>query len=159
MMDVIWLLGNEILLLGDFNIDLQKTHPRWHSLINSYNLTQCISPPTRLKPNSNSSTLLDHIYTSNIKSLKEICVPVIGVSDHNAVCITWNKTGFKIPKSSHTLVHFRSFKHFELHYFQSDLYSSHLKNVYGYDNPDDALLFWIDTFLNIVNKHMPLIQR
>ena len=157
MMDTVWLSGQEVLLLGDLNIDLFQTHSQWRSIIRAYNLNQCVTLPTRVT--SKSSTLIDHIYSSDITCLREVCVPSIGISDHNAVCVTWNKAGFKMPKTSHVLITFRSFKNFKLHAFHSDLASTPFSNIYSFTDADNALSFWIAAFLSVVDKHIPLIQR
>ena len=157
MMDTFWLLNKEMLFLGDMNIDLIQSHSKWHNIINSYNLRQCVTVPTRVT--SKTCTLIDHIYSSNVSSITEICVPPIGISDHNAICVTWMKKGFKIPKITHSVITFRSFKSFNLSGFQSDLQSAPFQNIYNFTNPDDALTFWTSTFLSVINKHIPLIQK
>ena len=44
LMDSVWLSGKEILLLGEFNIDLLNVnHYNWQNIIRSYNLSQCIT--------------------------------------------------------------------------------------------------------------------
>jgi hypothetical protein len=68
MMDTVWLLKKEILLLGDLNIDLFQSHTQWRNIITSFNLHQCVTLPTRVT--SKSSTLLDHIYSSNTSSIR-----------------------------------------------------------------------------------------
>ena len=157
-MDSVWLLGKEILLLGDFNIDpLNVNHSNWQNITRSYNLSQCITRPTRIT--HSSRTLIDHIYSSNPSSLIEICIPCIGVSDHYAACVTWSKKNFKIPRRQHTSITFRSFKRFNLTAFLSDLNLSGLSNILAFRDPDEALSSWVKTYLAVVDKHIPLIQR
>ena len=64
----------DILLLGDFNIDLLKPHSSWDSTITLLGLTQIIEPPTRTTPTS--ATLIDHIYiytqTTQMHSLMSV---------------------------------------------------------------------------------------
>ena len=64
-----------VVLLGDFNIDMQKTNPAWDSTISLFGLDNMITSPTRITPHS--STLIDHIYTSDIYTLCQIvlCLP------------------------------------------------------------------------------------
>ena len=157
MMDNVWLLQKEILLMGDLNMDLLQLCSKWQNIFTSYNLTQCVNVATRIT--QKCSSLLDHIYSSNINSLSEICVPTVGCSDHNAICVTWRKKGFKIPKTTHILTMFRSFKKFDLLSFQSDLQAAPFQNIYGFADPDEALLFWSKTLLTVVNKHIPFIQK
>ena len=65
----------DILLLGDFNIDLLKPHSSWDSTITLLGLTQLIESPTRITPTS--ATLIDHIYTNNPDAFTDV-----SVSDH-----------------------------------------------------------------------------
>ena len=62
----------DILLLGDFNIDLLKPHSSWDSTITLLGLTQLIESPTRITPTS--ATLIDHIYiqTTQMHSLMSV---------------------------------------------------------------------------------------
>ena len=64
-----------VVLLGDFNIDMQKTNPAWDSTISLFGLDNMITSPTRITPHS--STLIDHIYTSDIYTLCQVvlCLP------------------------------------------------------------------------------------
>ena len=96
MMDVVWLESKEIILIGDFNIDLSKTNKPWTDVFCLFNLSQTVSSPSRVTPSS--ETLIDHIYSTDIAHILETCVPVIGVSDHYPICCTWSKKGVKIPK-------------------------------------------------------------
>ena len=54
----------EIIILGDFNIDLLGNIPQtWSSCNEAYTLNQLITEPTRIF--QHTSTLIDHIYTTN----------------------------------------------------------------------------------------------
>ena len=93
MLDSAWLENKNIILMGDFNIDLLEPQDSWNDIFNSFNLTQIISLPTRVTPTH--SSLIDHIYTNNIDLISEICVPLTGLSDHYPVSCTINKCYFK----------------------------------------------------------------
>ena len=64
--------GTEVFVLGDFNIDLQRQSSplfsRYKDILDSFNLDQLISEPTRIA--SNSSSLIDHVLT-NVGGLVE----------------------------------------------------------------------------------------
>ena len=61
-----------VVLLGDFNTDMQKTNPAWfHSVLINFGLGQMITSPTRITPHS--STLTDHIYRSDMIRIKYSC--------------------------------------------------------------------------------------
>ena len=50
----------DILVLGDFNIDLLKPHSTWDPTMALLGLTQLVKSPTRIT--QTSATLIDHIY-------------------------------------------------------------------------------------------------
>ena len=153
MMDAVALDTSEIILLGDFNIDLFKSNKSWKDKFLTYHLSQLIDVPTRVT--ATSKTLLDHVYATEPQNITEICVPVFGASDHFPVCITWNKKGVKIPKGGHKYVTYRSFTTFDENNFLTDLRNSSLGNVYNFTDPDKALEYWLNTFTEVYNKHAP----
>ncbi|WP_419623937.1 endonuclease/exonuclease/phosphatase family protein, partial [Thiolapillus sp.] len=63
MMDKVNECNSNIVLLGDFNIDLFKSQPAWKSTISLFGLHQLIRHATKIA--QRSATLLDHIYTNN----------------------------------------------------------------------------------------------
>ena len=72
MMDRVQGYKLNVVLLGDFNTDMQKTNPAWfHSVLINFGLGQMITSPTRITPHS--STLTDHIYTSDMIRIKYSC--------------------------------------------------------------------------------------
>ena len=143
MMDLVRLESKEIILMGDFNSDLSKANKPWTQTFSLFNLSQIINCPTRVTPSSR--TLIDHIYSSNSSHIREISVPVTGVSDHYPVCCTWSMKGVKIPKLGHTLLTYRSFAKFDEIAYLADLRSG----------PDDALNTWYSIFNNILESHAP----
>ncbi len=80
--------GLPIFLLGDLNVDLLNTTTNPYAievskLQKSFDLTQLISTPTRVS--CNSSTLIDHIYCSNVDNVIEAESHPCPISDHNIV--------------------------------------------------------------------------
>ena len=96
MMDSLWLESKEIILMGNFNIDLFKANKSWTETFFLFNLSQIIDSPTHITPSYR--ILIDHIYSSTPLHIQEVCVLVLGVSDHYPICCTWSKKGLKIPK-------------------------------------------------------------
>ena len=143
----------DIIIMGDFNIDLMKPQEKWKRTIQPYNLSQLVYTPTRVTVNS--QTLIDHIYTTNPNNIIEVSVPVYGLSDHFPLCLTWSKKGIRIPKCTHKEIYFRSYKTFVSEQFVSDLCSADFSNIYQYTDPDMALAAWYDTFLTVFDKHVP----
>ena len=52
-----------ILLLGDFNIDLLKEPPAWNGTTFLFGVEQLVEEAARVT--KSSATLIDHIYTNN----------------------------------------------------------------------------------------------
>ena len=157
MMDVVWLESKEIILMGDFNIDLSKTNKPWTDVFSLFNLSQTVSSPTRVTPSS--KTLNNHIYSTDIAHILETCVPVIGVSDHYPICCTWSKKGVKIPKVGHSHLTYRSFARFDESEFLNDLNNAPFDKVYNHTDPDEALATWYSVFLKVLDKHAPQKKR
>ena len=70
----------DILVLGDFNIDLLKPHSSWDCTITLLGLTELVKSPTRII--QASATLINHIYTNNPDVITEVSVPDLSISDH-----------------------------------------------------------------------------
>ena len=143
----------ELILLGDCNIDLQKSNSQRTHNLDTYNLHQLIKLPTRAT--QNSATFIDHIYVSETRHAIETCVPISNISDHYPVCVTWSRKGVKIPKIGYKVIRYCCFTSFNEQLFLPDLLSSPLSTVYNKTDPEDALNFWIDSFVSIYNKHAP----
>ena len=80
--------GNaNIVLLGDFNIDLLKSQPAWESTTSLFGLHQLINCATRIT--QTSATLLDHIYTNNEQMVSKVQVSDICISD----IVQWSAHG------------------------------------------------------------------
>ena len=157
IMDRVSFESKEIILLGDFNIDLTKANPRWKNIFDSYNLCQMVKSPTRVT--QNSKTLIDHIYVSVSRNVVETCVPISNISDHYPVCLTWIKKGAKIPKIGRKTIKYRCFSNFNEQLFLNDLSVSPLAMVYNITEPTEALDFWLDTFNTVYDKHAPYKQK
>ena len=154
MMEDVLNYSDEIMLLGDFNIDLFKSHNKWKRIYESNNLTQLIDTPTRKTPSS--QTLLDHVYVTNADHIVETSVPIFGLSDHFPVCATWSKRGIKIPHCRHKTISYRCYKYFDERNFLYDLCMANFNHVYQFTDPDQALDEWYKIFLSVFNKHAPL---
>ena len=154
MMEEVTMYSNEIILLGDFNIDLLKSQNKWQSIYESFNLTQILTTPTRVT--ADSTTLIDHIYVSNVKNIVESSIPVFGLSDHFPICATWSKKGVKIPKCMHKSISYRSYKNFNEGDFMNELCSTDFSETYQHTEPDASLDAWYNVFLNVLNKHAPI---
>ena len=108
----------DILILGDFNIDLLKPHSSWNSTITLLGLTKLVKSPTRIT--QTSATLIDHIYTNDPDVITEVRVPDLSITDH---CPISCSRSIKLPKyapKSHSYISFRILKHFNKTAFCND---------------------------------------
>ena len=102
MMDKVNKGNSNIVLLGDFNIDLLKSQPAWESTTSLFGLHQLINCATRIT--QTSTTLLNHIYTNNEQMVSKVQVSDICISDHCPVVCTWScKTARKLAKGHTTI--------------------------------------------------------
>jgi len=158
MIDKVKEISSNILLLGDFNIDMFKSHPSWECTTNMVGLKQLVTEPTRVT--ETSATLLDHIYTTDKSRIAGVTVPKVGISDHFATCCNWVlKTDKVFRKQKHTTIRYRSLKNFDKDEFLFDLSQISFDNVYNYSNPDDAMSEWYRLFLSILDKHAPYREK
>ena len=89
--------GLEMVLMGDLNIDYQCcSNTKWLYLVQLFDLKQLINEPTRIT--QSSSTIIDHVYTTNPKHITECFIPSYAISDHFPVCFS---VGCKISKHKH----------------------------------------------------------
>ena len=145
---------SDLILIGDFNIDLLKHNPLWDSIISSFGLTQLINNPTRIT--STSSTLIDHIYVNNASLINKSTQPNLSISDHGVIsCERYVKRQKQKP-NIHSEITFRSFKHFNTNAFLIDLSMVPFDHVYCHTDPNEALSLWYNLYLPVLNKHAPM---
>lgn len=150
--------GNtEVIISGDFNIDLTKEPPRyWSQALEVFNLTQVICSPTRVT--GNSSTLIDHIYTNMPEYITELNVPKISMSDHYPVCITRStKNSFK--KKTHTTIEYRDYKKFDEVNFLQDLACINFDELEEFTEPNLALDHFYKFFISVLDKHAKIKSK
>lgn len=158
MLDNVKHCTSDVLLLGDFNINMFSANPTWESTITLFGLKQLITSPTRVT--STSSTLIDHIYTTNKNRVLGTDVPQVGISDHYPVCCNWAlKSDKPIRKHQHTTIKYRSLKHFNNEAFLFDLSLVSFDDVYQHCEPNGALSEWYRLFLSVLDKHAPIREK
>ena len=96
LMDDVIMMNREVILFGDFNIDLLKPKQKWNQTYTMLGLEQLTDRPTRIT--NQTKTLIDHIYVTSKQYIAEVCVPDYGTSDHYPICLTWYNKRCKFPK-------------------------------------------------------------
>ena len=148
MMDRVQGCKLNVVLLGDLNIDMQKSNPAWNSTISLFGLDQMNTSPTSNTPHS--STLIDHIYISDTSIVSNTLVPATGISDHFPVCCTLSVKTVKPVLNVHSSIVYRRFKQFDERAFLMDLHVIPFENLYNFSDPSVALSHWIDLFLDVI---------
>ena len=72
-MDDVLMMNREVILFGDFNIDLLKPKPKWIQTYTTHGLDLLTDRPTRIT--DQKETLTDHIYVTSKQYLTEVRVP------------------------------------------------------------------------------------
>lgn len=150
--------GKEIILLGDFNKNLlaDKMDMDWQNLTLSLGLSQMVSEPTRVTPDS--QTLIDHIYTSSEETISSVKVRKLTLSDHYAIFGNRKIYSF-IRKHSHQTITYRSVKNFDETAFVRDLIHVPWEILDTFDDVNDCVQIWNELFLEVVDRHAPLKQH
>ncbi|XP_035688766.1 uncharacterized protein LOC118424326 [Branchiostoma floridae] len=150
--------NSELYLLGDFNVDLtQPRKPPSKALTNlteKYQLRQLINEPTRV--HQYSSTLIDHIYCSDMHYVNTSGVVQCTISDHYAVFCTRKAarrhSGVKYVSS-------RKFTKFDEQNYLADLSEIDWSPLYHADSVDDAWTFFKSSFTTVSDLHAPFITK
>lgn len=145
-------------VLGDFNVDIlidSYESRLWLGTMEDYNLSQVITEPTRIT--QDSSTLVDHVFTSEPSKIRSTSVKKIGLSDHYPTCVVI-KNSFGI-KHSHTKIKYRCYKHFDETSFIKDLNDGPWHITSTFDDVDECLDTWYKLFTSIIDQHLPWKER
>ena len=149
--------NHELLILGDFNIDLKKTQQSWNSLTSLLGLSQLISDYTRVT--KTTKTMIDHIYSRNIHRINNVKVIESGVSDHYLISCSYLKKVEKNSPKGHSLITYRCYKHFQEDKFLAHLRSLPLEKIHNFTDPNTALESMCDMLKSAFNKHAPLKSK
>ena len=146
----VYLKNNEIILLGDFNVDyLTSTKFKKHPLIKTLydlHLVQLVNAITRPL----SDTCLDHIWSSHPERMNTIRTISSGLSGHLPIVgIRTFKRETKNGKE-HTTITYRDFK---------KLNKEQLNNAFMFEDSNDVLDAWYKVFEDVVNTHLPLKHK
>lgn len=102
--------SNEAIVMGDLNVNLLKESTQKATLQNittAHNLTQLITEATRLT--DETSTPIDHMYTTNSEHVSSSGVIPIGISDHCLTFLTRKLNGATREPRTHPSTRFRAY--------------------------------------------------
>lgn len=157
-LDDAYLESKELILMGDFNIDLLRPNEipqQWTDIIEGFSLTQLITEPTRVTPTRES--LLDHIYVTSPENVKQHHVPTSGMSDHFPTCMVHRSSGHN--KNCHTSIKYRSFKNFDMDKFSKDTEALPWMVLDTFDDPDDTLDMFLSMLEGVIDEHAPWREK
>ena len=120
------------------------------NLIQLFDLTQLVTSPTRVT--QSSSTIIDHVYTSNPENITEIFVPYYTISDYFPVCLS-RKVNAKISKPEHITTSYRCFKKFDETLFLNDLSSCLEYFKSDRESVDEDFATWHSVLIQCFDRH------
>lgn len=144
-------------MTGDMNINMFNVSDpfvsRYTGTLQSFNLTQHVSKPTRVTPTSR--TLIDHLISNDPQKISHTDVlPCPSISDHDAVYATVNvRVKNYLPR--HKFI--RNMKNFEENAYQQDFSTLPLSVVYGLESIDDKVSVLNSLITECIDRHAPLM--
>jgi hypothetical protein len=159
-MENLWRKRTNIILLGEFNVNLSSTSTgssdlplkrKFLHLLNKFNLKNVINVPTRIT--ADSSSLIDLIITSVSSKISHhgACNP--GISDHHLIYAVVNLR--KIPQKP-TFKTINDFKRVDVNALKQEFSSAPWNICEIFDDVDDAAGAWESLYKYIINHHIPL---
>ena len=147
-------LNENIVILGDFNIDVSDcNHPynsKYQSMCDLFDLTQLVKEPTRVT--ADTSSTIDLILTSIPSRMYGTRVIKNTMSDHYVINVVINSR----IKATHKLITCRTYKNFVETSFISELSDASTDFNINMDcNIDELWQIFKMKFLSVANTHAP----
>ena len=154
-----YLSGKEIILTGDFNINLTAESSRNHALTKGFktmHFDQLITDVTRPA----SGTCLDHIYANRSKNIVDVLVLSYALSDHlPTFAVRKYFKQSKQDKQEHSAIKYRNIKGIDDEAFKSTLANSPWDTAFVFDDVNDSLAAWKDIFSQAIDLHAPIKHK
>ena len=145
-----------VVVAGDFNINLINQNAEILGIMESYGLDQIVTFPTRVT--SNTATIIDHIYVSDKSQVMETLVSTIAMSDHYPVSVTLSQRNWKQRKSGHTVITYRNMNRFNPEIFNQ----SFVRNIQCNSQNchlDDEVKKLTDCLISFLNEQVPIQEK
>ena len=144
-----------IYALGDLNIDLlQQTSAgtqRYLALLGDLSLHQLIVAPTRTT--STSSTLIDHVITSNAELTSDARVIDCSISDHDMIAVNIQTRRTRRTAQS---IRVRSTRNVDSDTLCLELLLADWSAVYSAATASEKWDAWLQVWQPVIDKHMPI---
>nr|CAH7717665.1 unnamed protein product [Callosobruchus chinensis]CAH7730660.1 unnamed protein product [Callosobruchus chinensis] len=143
---------DNILILGDINIDLFNHENPLSNCLDSFNFTQLINEPTRVT--LHSSTLLDPIFTNTPnKVVNSGTINADFVSDHKLV---FCDIILKVRKYEPKLITYRDIKNIDPIVFKYDILGIGFDQIFYLRTIDEKVVCFTNHLLQLFDIHAPL---
>ena len=148
--------NSELILLGDFNIDLSKktrspSKQLLHNFSRQFHLDQLITKPTRIT--ETSETMIDLIFVNNSQRIVRSDVIPCSLSDHSLVFCVFKAGVTKAPPRT---IEYRSYKHYNKQSFLLDLKNVNWSTFLDENDVDATVDSWCQCFTDIADMHAPM---
>ena len=144
---------SNILLMGDFNIDLSKVNTPLSNdlkqMLAGANLSNVIKNHTRIT--DHSRTLIDLAITADVSKIKQSGSHGTGISDHDLIYTTINLLKPRIPPK---LITVRNYKHIDSARIKQELESVPWHIISLFDDVDDCLWCWNYLLKDVISDHV-----
>ena len=150
---------SNFVLLGDFNVNIANPdHPLYNKieeLMDSFVLTQVVTSPTHISPNSEPS-VIDLVFISNMHLFK-VCniIPQLANSDHFGLHVCIKHTSDTIPQSATTRRKIWRYKHADFNRANDLLMDIDLESIIDPCNIHLTWSNWRKVFLDIMDECIP----
>lgn len=101
-----------------------------------------------------SKTCLDHVYCNQPQHIKLVTSHTIGLADHLPIFVV--RKYARLNRSKTILrIRYRDMKRFDEDQFKQSLHRAPWDIVFVFEDIDDVVYAWEDTFNNILDVHCP----
>ena len=152
--------NSELILLGDFNIDLRKkkhssSKQLLHNFSRQFHLDQLIMKPTRIT--ETSETMIDLIFVNNSQRIVRNDVIPCSLSDHSLVFCVFKAGVTKAPPRT---IEYRCYKHYNKQSFLLDHKNVNWSTFVDENDVDATVNSWCQCFTEsmfyIADMHTPM---
>ena len=143
--------------MGDFNIDTTNNiNSKINQLMHQLGLTPLIHSNTRPIYNTNTNLIIDQIYTNIDRNfIGKSGIIQEQITDHLPIYANFNLNN-RLLKNK-TLITTRKIKNNNIVTFIKNLLQIKWDTVYNNNNAEDAYNIFYTQYINIINKHFPII--
>ena len=126
-------------------------------MVHDFGLNQLIKPPTRVT--NNSSSIIDHIYSTDEQANYEILVPKIAISDHYPIALTYHNHIKTCRENNYKTIFYHSFSGLNMELLLNDLAKTNFEVIETIHNPNEVLKYFSAIMNGILTKHVPFKEK